>query len=141
MGIRPMGIHRHEEQHTGGFALVLHQRDGRSDGGLTGVDGTLCRGTAVRFRADVQALRAGVARGRLDKLDDVKIVVVPVRELADGETRRAVGPLGGNEGVQSGTHDALNEAKAPHAGKLCWQVARFDVGQKRIALHMFADGV
>ncbi|MEF8708203.1 MAG: hypothetical protein V5B38_04690 [Candidatus Accumulibacter propinquus] len=137
-GAGSLRVQRNIQQHAGGFAVVLHQRDRRGDGRLAAVDGTLCCGTAVGFRADVETLGAGVVRRRLDELDDVQIVVVLVRQLAKGEFRCFVGPFGGHEGVHIPAHDALNEAKAPHPREVLHQVARLNVGPKLRALHAFA---
>ena len=121
-------IQRHIQQEARRAPRVLHQRDGATQRGFAGAHGPLGRGATHALGTHVQPLSPLVRCGRLDVLDDVEVGLRLVLQLADGELRCAVGPLGGDEFVNRVSLHTLNEAETSHAREVACQVARGDVG-------------
>ncbi len=92
-----LGVQRHIKEHTRGMVLVLHQHDGAGHDGLARVHRLLCRRAAHHVGADVQTHGADVAIGRFNELDDQKIFVFFVKQLANSELGRTVSLLSGHK--------------------------------------------
>ena len=131
IGLSTLKVNRYIKQPARCFSLILYQSDSLGQGWLTGIYGMLCCGTAIRFRTDIEALCADVISRRLNQLDDVKIIMVLVRQLAYRKTGRTIGLLGSHKGIQIRTRDTLEEAKPPHAGKILRQLTRLHKIPKR----------
>lgn len=121
--VSPGAVHRQEKREGGAAPLVLDQRDRPAEDGPAGLHGALRAFEAQSLRAQVQPEGGVVGRRRLDKSGEVEIRARVVAELLHCEQRRAVGVLGGDEGVETVALDTLDEAERPYAGKLDRQVA------------------
>lgn len=101
---------------------LLHQADRAGQGGLAAAHGRLCGAATVALGGDIQADGRGIARHRLDVLDDEALALMGI-DLPDLEVRLAIGTRTGQEsGFLLARHPA-DVAEATCAGVLLIQVA------------------
>ena len=131
--VRTLGVHRYIQQHACPLLRVLHQYECIGHAGLAGVYGMLGRAAAHLLRANVQTSGAEVVMDGFNELDDKTVFKVFVKQFANREVGRTVGPLGGNKGAQLGPLERRYKAKAAYAREFLGEVARRNSGAKLCA--------